>query len=291
MIPQRLNLVLVVLVVAALTTLLLLATHLPLIWLPVGCAVFAILHFTAYCLLHEAEHGLLMTSVRWNNAAGILLGLFFPAPFFLLRQGHLGHHARNRTDTEAFDFYREGENKWIRRFQMYGTLTGIWWLVVALSPLFVLLWPLPRPFLPRDLPTQTLIRSFDPASLPWIRLQAIVVFAFHAALILGGADILGYAAFYLAAGLLWSSQQYRTPRQIVLGAKNVRTFAWLDALWLNHNWHLNHHISPQTPWTALPSVPNDSVRVPMHKAYFEMWRGPVLTNETVSDPNEGQVFS
>lgn len=294
MIPVRLNAVLFVLVALALTGLLLFATRLtvPLLFL---CAViFGLLHFTSYCLLHEAEHGILFPKKRWNTAAGILLGFFFPAPFSLLRQGHLGHHARNRTDTEAFDFYRAGENKWMRRFQLYGSLTGVWWLVVALSALFVLIWPLPRAFLPRDRPTQTLIQSIDPATLPFIRLEAVLTFLFHALLLSAGADPLGYAAFYAAAGLLWSSQQYLhhfgTPRHVVLGAKNVQTFAWLDALWLNHNWHLNHHVSPETPWIELPRVSTDTSRVPMHRAYFQMWRGPALTDESIPDPAEGRVI-
>lgn len=297
MIPARLNAFLTVLVISSLTALLLLATRLPFPALAACAILFALLHFTCYCLLHEAEHGILLPG-RWNNGAGILLGLFFPAPYHLLRQGHLGHHARNRTDTEAFDYYREGENKWLRYFQMYGTLTGVWWLVVALSSVFVLIWPLPRPFLPEDRPTRALVQSFNPASLPFIRLEAVFVFLFHGSLLWLGADPAGYLFFYLLAGLLWSSQQYLhhydTPRDIVMGAHNVRTFAWLDALWLNHNWHLNHHISPQTPWNRLPLVKGPGAkseeRIPMHRAYLAMWKGPRPTTAVVPDKTEGKVI-
>ena len=86
MIPVKLNAALLVFIVAALSGLLLFATHLELPWLLACAAVFAILHFTSYCLLHEAEHGMLLPNKQWNNAAGIVLGFFFPAPFSLLRQ-------------------------------------------------------------------------------------------------------------------------------------------------------------------------------------------------------------
>ena len=294
MIPARLNLFLTICVCAALTSLLLFATHLPPLMLAAAGIGFALLHFTAYCLLHEAEHGLLVPHQMWNQILGVVLGLFFPAPFHLLRQGHLGHHVRNRTDTEAFDFYTEGENKWVRRFQMYGTLTGIWWLVVAMSSLFVLVWPLPRFFLPDDKPTAALVNSIKPHSMLLIRLEALLLLVFHAGFF-AWAYIPGLLLFYGLAGLLWSSQQYLhhygTPRHPVYGARNVRTFAWLDLLWLNHNWHLNHHISPETPWIDLPHQSSGAeIRTPMSRAYFAMWRGPRLTHEFVVDPQEGKTL-
>lgn len=294
MIPARLNLFLAICVCAVLTSLLLFATHLPPLMLAPAGIVFALLHFTAYCLLHEAEHGLLLPHPTWNRFSGVVLGLFFPAPFDLLKQGHLGHHLRNRTDTEAFDFYMEGENKWLRRFQMYGTLTGIWWLVVAMSSLFVLLWPLPRFFLPKDRPTAALVNSIKPESMPLIRLEALLVLMFHAGLF-AWAYIPGLLLFYGLAGLLWSSQQYLhhygTPRHPVNGARNVKTFAWLDLLWLNHNWHLNHHISPETPWIELPRINSRAqTRTRMSRAYFAMWRGPRLTQKSVIESHEGTTL-
>lgn len=294
MIPQRLNIFLTLTVCAALACLLLFATDLPLPGLVGAAIVFALLHFSAYCLLHEAEHGLLVKQGKWNQILGVVLGLFFPAPFHLLQQGHLGHHMRNRTDSEAFDCYREDENPWMRRLQMYGTLTGIWWLVVAFSTVFVLIWPLPRLFLPGDRPTQALVNSFRPGSLPLIRLESILILAFYAGLLYLGASIPGALFFYGLAGLLWSSQQYlhhyNTPRHTVYGARNVKTFAWLDALWLNHNWHLNHHISPETPWTELPRVVSGTdTRTSMFRAYLAMWRGPRLTHESLADPHEGST--
>ena len=69
--------------------------------------LYGILMNSAYSTIHEAEHNLFHTNSRLNDAVGVILALFFPAPFHLIRQGHLGHHLRNRSDDEAFDVYFE----------------------------------------------------------------------------------------------------------------------------------------------------------------------------------------
>ena len=70
---------------------------------------------SAYAMLHEAEHGILHPHRGVNDFVGTVLALFFPAPFHLIRQGHIGHHIRNRSDDEAEQFlWREcrGEITW-----------------------------------------------------------------------------------------------------------------------------------------------------------------------------------
>lgn len=96
---------------------------------------------STYAMLHEAEHNLLHPNKRVNEFTGATLALFFPAPFHLLRQGHLGHHIRNRSDDEAFDFYFEGESRVWKYLQLYGILTGLFWLVIVLSNLIAVLAP------------------------------------------------------------------------------------------------------------------------------------------------------
>ena len=73
-------------------------------------AAFAVVMNSVYATIHEAEHRMLFSNRRVNESAGVLLAMFFPAPFHLLRQGHLGHHLRNRSDDEAFDLYFDGEH-------------------------------------------------------------------------------------------------------------------------------------------------------------------------------------
>ena len=65
--------------------------------------VFGLLMNSVYAIIHEADHRMLFRNRRLNDAGGVLMSLWFPAPFHLLRQGHIGHHMRNRSDDEAFD--------------------------------------------------------------------------------------------------------------------------------------------------------------------------------------------
>lgn len=76
---------------------------------------------SGYAMLHEAEHGILHPHRGLNDAVGTVLALVFFAPFHLIRQGHIGHHIRNRSDDEAFDLYFENASRFWKCGQLYGT--------------------------------------------------------------------------------------------------------------------------------------------------------------------------
>jgi fatty acid desaturase len=73
---------------------------------------------------------------------------------------------------------------------------------------------------------------------------------------------------------------------------NLRTFYVLDLIWLNHNWHLNHHMAPTVPWVYLPFLPGSSAhRGNLLKAYVRMWRGPQPASERVQNRYAGRVIN
>ena len=139
-IPTRANVAIIVFQLAALATCFYAAAHIHRWWsiglLAIG---FGILMNSIYSVIHEAEHAMLFPSRPWNDLAGVVMALFFPAPFHLIRQGHLGHHLRNRSDDEAFDLYFEDDHSIWRRLVLYGILTGCYWIVVVLSNVVFLL--------------------------------------------------------------------------------------------------------------------------------------------------------
>ncbi|MGH9723181.1 MAG: fatty acid desaturase family protein [Bryobacteraceae bacterium] len=261
---------------------------------------YGIVMNTGYALIHEAEHGMFHPSPRWNAAAGVVLALFFPAPFHLIRQGHLGHHMRNRSDDEAFDFYFEGENPVWKYAQLYGTLTGMFWLVIALSNFAVVVSP--KLLLPRygrfDRPTESLLESLNPRYQRMIRAEAFAAITLHAALMWGfGVAWWRYAAVLAGFGFIWSAMQYAhhfgAARDVQKGARNLRTFALIDKLWLNHNWHLNHHMRPTVPWIHLPGLFQGEEyerRGSLTAAYFRMWRGPRFTTERIENRFAGRII-
>ena len=71
--------------------------------------LFALFHNTIFSLLHEAVHDVFSTNSKINNLFGILSASVFPTSFTLQKIAHLGHHKRNRTDKELYDYYLPSE--------------------------------------------------------------------------------------------------------------------------------------------------------------------------------------
>lgn len=297
-IPARLNLLIAAAQLAALVALLLGAGRLPFWpWAPLFAVGYALAMNSAYLLLHEAEHGLLHPNRSLNDAVGTVLALFFPAPFHLLRQGHLGHHVRNRTDDEAFDHYFEGDSRLWKNWAFYNILTGGFWLCIAVSnvilPLRPRLWTASRASF--DRPTEALLESLNPRYDRLIRLESAALLLLHGGLIASGlVPWTVWLTLVGAFGVTWSSMQYmhhyHTERHVHKGARNLRTFRWLDTLWLNHNWHQRHHEHPHIPWIQLPRLGEGPAapRESMFSAWLRQWRGPTPAQRTVPNPHAGK---
>lgn len=260
---------------------------------------FAIVMNSVYATIHEAEHGMLFTDRRWNEIAGVLLALFFPAPFHLLRQGHLGHHLRNRSDDEAFDLYFDGEHPAWKRLQLYGILTGLYWLVAVLANFVVLAVPfvMRREHFDFDRPSAAFMEALNPKFKNHIRAEAIAVIVLHSSIILVlGIPVWKYAVMYAGFGFSWSAMQYvhhfGTTRHVLEGARNLWLWGPVDLVWLNHNWHLTHHKHPTVPWLHLPQVGRDENPergfLPLH--YLRMWSGPRKATEHVENRYAGRVI-
>jgi fatty acid desaturase len=298
-IPERLNLFLSLLMLCSLVFLFWAAGCVAGWWL-LGIAIaYGLIMNSAYAMLHEAEHGLLHCNRRINDGIGVILALFFPAPFHLLRQGHIGHHIRNRSDDEAFDFYFEGENPIWKRLQLYGTLTGFFWLAIVIGTAITAVWPTllrPRRF-SMDRPTEALLQSLNPRFIPLVWMESMAVVLLHSGLIiLFQIPILHWFATLAGFGIMWSAMQYvhhfGTERDVLKGALNLRTWRWLDALWLHHNWHLRHHQNPTVPWIYLPHLETGTGEQRPHllPAWFRMWRGPRFTKQRVENRHVGPVI-
>ncbi|MBZ5636160.1 MAG: fatty acid desaturase [Acidobacteriia bacterium] len=300
-IPARLNLAMSFGTLAVLVTILGLAGRVASGWSLFGlAAVYGVVMNTGYALIHESEHGILHPNRKLNMWCGIILTLFFPAPYHFLRQGHLGHHMRNRSDDEAFDFYFEGESALWRWLQLYGVLVGLFWATIALSNVICALAPglLRKPVMHFERSTTAFQRSLNPRYELWIRLEALAVFALHGSLMmLLSVPPLRYVAVLCGFGFIWSAMQYAhhwgTPRDVLRGARNLQTFRLIDLLWMNHNWHLNHHLRPTVPWIHLPKLfegPEYEKRGSLTWAYLRMWRGPRFNPERVENRFSGRII-
>ena len=261
--------------------------------------VFAVLGNSIYAIAHEAEHGILFSNRRANDLVGSTMMLLFPASFHLLRQSHLGHHFRNRSDDEAFDFYFDGENAIWKWLQLYGILTGLFWLVIVISNFAILLFPFSfnSKYFRFDRPSTAYMDSLNPSSWWPIRAEAFAAISLHALLIWAlKIPLANYAIVYLGFGITWSAMQYvhhfGTQRDIIDGSRNLWLFAPIDWLWLHHNWHHTHHQHPTVPWIYLPRLSREqgAKREFLIWHYLRMWRGPRYTNEHVENRYAGRII-
>jgi fatty acid desaturase len=266
---------------------------------------FGILMNSVYSVIHEAEHAILFPSQRLNEAVGVVMALFFPAPFHLLRQGHIGHHLRNRSDDEAFDLYFEGDNVVWKWMVWVGILTGLYYVLVVLSNIVAAVAPVildRRHFkidrhVPIDRASAAFFESFNPNHLRWIQLEGVAAIALHTSIVWGlRIPLWNYLAMYGSFGFMWSAMQYvhhyRTERHVTRGARNLFLFAPIDAMWLNHNWHRVHHEHPTIPWIHLPQLgrAESPQRGFLPWAYLKMWKGPRRTDEHVENKYAGRII-
>ncbi|HZN96008.1 MAG TPA: fatty acid desaturase [Myxococcales bacterium] len=281
--PGRLNLALTTAIVLGLMTLQWGASRAATGWGVAACGVaFGFLFLPLYSLLHDAEHRVFHRDWRVNDGAGVVLAALFPGPFTFLRACHLGHHRRNRSDSERFELCYPDEALWRRRLEFYFLYLGGFWLLVPLSTVLLLVWPgAMKSSLVQDAPEAAAMVNGVPVSfVRRIRLEGLGTLALHVALILGlQLDPLRYALLYGLAGLSWSSQQYIThagsPRDALDGAHNLRAARWYEVLLLNFNWHLAHHQHPKLSWYYLPRFDDRRRERPGYLTSFvKFWVGP-----------------
>jgi fatty acid desaturase len=259
---------------------------------------YGIVMNSSYALLHEAEHNLLHHNPLINQSVGVILALFFPAPFHLIRQGHIGHHMRNRSDDEAFDVYFKEDNALMERLRLYSIMIGGYWLLVFLSIFYVLFKPdiIKTKYIDFDRPTRAFIESLNPKYKRLIQLESLSAIVLHGSMIyFWNIAILDYFIVLFGFGFMWSAMQYvhhyGTERDVRKGAVNLKTFKLLDLIWLNHNWHLNHHMHPTIPWLYLPKLySSNGRRESLIRSYLRMWKGPILTNDHVENCYSGKII-
>ncbi|MCB1049929.1 MAG: fatty acid desaturase [Acidobacteria bacterium] len=248
---------------------------------------FGLINNTQFSLLHEAVHGTLHPNRKINDWLGRWLAAFFPTGFSLQRTFHLGHHQRNRSPVEQFDYIRPGESAWLKRAQWYCILTGIYWLFVVAGALTYLIWPgffQSRFFHASQSAQQTSASAMFSAlsqQKAWrLRLEILYSFTFQISIYwLLGLNPISVLAPYGCFALFWSSLQYAdhafSPLDPRSGAWNLRTSGWVRLLYLNYHHHRSHHQHPEISWFHLPKLGGFSKEDPSFwQIYARMWAGP-----------------
>jgi fatty acid desaturase len=288
-IPVAINVCAVAICSVLYFTCLYLASRVTSVWGVAACGcLFAVVMIPVYSLIHEAEHDLLHPRPFWNDLLGRWLCLLFIVSYTFLTHCHLRHHVKNRTDIEMWDLYREGDNRWQRRWNLWLMMGGLGYLSLWLS---VLLFAIsPSLVYCGLLQRHTEIAGFLEGSnerkkLVAIRAECWITLLFQAAIIWAlQLQLLSWLLLFVVHGFVWSSQNYVnhafSPRAIRNGAHNLKMPRWLRPVYLNFNLHLVHHQNPRIPWSHLPGIARpESQRIAFFRNYLRLWTGPRLTHE------------
>jgi len=282
--PERLNWLILAASAVATAACLWLASHSTPAIAVLAAVAFAFLNNTPFALMHEAVHGVGAATPRRNYALGLLAGWMFPTSFSMQRTAHLGHHARNRTDLEMYDYYRPEESRAVRNLWLYaGNLLGLYWFCIPLSNAVYFLAPWlyrSRAFVERIAPATGFgpyVRDLAELAPGKVWLEIATAFAWQAAL--WWALDLKWQAWLLCHWLFamhWSALQYVdhawSARDIVNGAWDLKVFAPIRWLSLNYHYHLAHHRHPHACWTALPALATKEMQPSFWQVYWSLWR-------------------
>jgi len=285
-IPARLNLVIAMLALCTALLLLWIASHAGHWSIVLGAAIgFSFINNTLFSLLHEAVHGVFHPKRRLNDGAGMLFAAMFPTGFRIQKISHLGHHRRNRTDLELFDYYLPHQSRWLKTYWLYCLLTGFYWSIIPVACLVYLL--MPWAFSARWFQTgparwwgfEPMVRDIGAAPIRRVWLDVLFTACFQVAMwSLLDLNWQGWLACYWAFALNWSALQYAdhawSKRDVTEGAWNLKVNPVTQALFLNYHCHLEHHRRPWIPWLYLPRlIDPDSYQPSFWSIYFSLWAG------------------
>ena len=257
-------------------------------WMVISIAAigFSFVNNTIFSLLHEAVHGNFHINTLVNAVAGRLLAAMFPTGFTIQRVSHLGHHRRNRTDQELYDYYLPHESRWLKTYWLYCLLTGFYWLAIPEAGLIFLMMPWAfsstwfqhgparwwgfEPFV-KDI-------AREPKLTVWLELFFTLCVQVSLWVLLD-LNWVGWLMCYWAFGLNWSALQYSdhawSERDVMKGAWNLRVSRFAHWMFLNYHCHRAHHENPHVPWLYLPGLVNPLHRQPTFwKIYLSLWKGP-----------------
>lgn len=285
-IPERLNIIILVASASLVWICLWSASHLSLVWALVAAFLFAHLNNTLFSLLHEAVHSLFSSNTHRNTIFGRICAVFFLTSFTLQRAAHLGHHRRNRTDQDLYDYYLPGQSKTLRNFQLYaGNLFGLYWFCIPLSNLIYILTPwiyTSRWFLEgpaRRLGFEHYVKDIVQQGVwkIWWECLSALIYQITIWIVLD-LSWQGWLLCYWFFALHWSALQYVdhawSPRDINNGAWDLKVTRPARLAALNYHCHRAHHQYPMAPWIHLPELIDKRVRQPLFwSIYFSLWGG------------------
>lgn len=262
------------------------ASHLAWYWAIVAIWAFALINNLPFAMMHEAVHGVAAKSSLINRMIGVISSWAFPTSFLLQQQAHLGHHARNRTDADLYDYYLPHQSTFRRNVMLIGgNLLGLYYVCVVLSNIIYLMASgfYKSTFFKQKIATPLGFNAYieDVSKLPTLAVWSEIALAFGYQIFLFwwlDLTLWGYLLCVYAFAVHWSVLQYAdhawSSRDITNGAWNLKVLPVSRWLALNYHYHLAHHQYPTVPWYELPKlVDKVQLQPTFWRVYFSLWRG------------------
>jgi len=117
-IPEKRNIAIFLVALPATWGLLWVASHNSIGWALLAAWAFAFVNHTPFSLMHEAVHGVFSRNQLRNDIFGTLCSPALPTSYTIQKIAHLGHHRRNRTDEELYDYYLPNQSRALRNFHV-----------------------------------------------------------------------------------------------------------------------------------------------------------------------------
>lgn len=262
---------------------------------------FGLVNNTIFALLHEATHGVLFSNRKLNSWGGRVAASFFPTSFTIQQIFHLGHHRRNRTDAEIFDQYYPHDNIWIKRFVIYSLLLGLYYPSSPLANIIFLFCPwmfdvqtVRKSSLMKLAGFDSMLSGLDRTTIPKNTMRLEILFTIGVQLSIVyflGLSFWSWFLCYYAFNILWSSLQYTdhawSKRDVREGAWNLKVNFFIEKIFLNYHFHLNHHRYPNVSWLYLPQLStSDDPHPSFWSIYFKLWKGPTPMSEPAPTVNK-----
>ena len=198
-------------------------------------------------LLHEAIHGSIFRNRRLDYWAGFLTGLPGLLGVTAYRVTHLPHHWYNRTERDPAEIMNMTKNRGLLKIFFYLWIIGGMFLMIVMTPIGAQ-------------------KYAKPNEKRMIAAEYVTLLAVIAGLVLAGwrfgflgAIIEVWAVPLLFAALIanvrgWSEHMLTLPGHPLHQSRTVSSNRLLSLLFVNANYHLEHHLFPGMPWYNLPKL-------------------------------------
>ena len=248
--------------------------------------VFILALQAGYFLIHEAGHRQLHSNHFINENLGRLIASTFPTTYSFYREAHKSHHRNNRKDVELYDYVKPDESKAMKRFSHYLLLLGLQWVGQWLMSIIVFLTPQKildkKKTFSNDPDDQTFFDFVLKVKKNTIIMEVLLCIAmFISSYYLLELNMERILISYLAFAFFYSSQQQiyhnRASRHIIEGTYNLRLPKPLQLVYLNSNFHLQHHRTPNVSWYYLDTLAqNETHAESFMKHYFRLFTPPPI---------------